>query len=233
MGHNIVDETPLVPVISKAKFDEVAAEFLKQYYPEALETPKAVPILDIAKKKMGLKVFTQYRLSEDFSIFGQMCFTSGLATIYDKDEDEYRDIKVRRGTMFIDPDTYLKRNYGCFNNTVAHECVHWYKHRNYHLYQNAISVGKAVAFKCPIREADEKFQREWDDEDWMEWQANGIAPRILMPREMFIVAANAFIREKHKNGFPGWWVQNRLADLFDVSKQSAGIRMSELGIIID
>lgn len=233
MGHNIVDKTSLVPVISKAEFDDVATEFLEEYYPEALTTPKAVPILDIAKNKMGLKVFTQYRLSEDFSILGQMCFTSGLATIYDKDEDEYRDIKVRRGTMFIDPDTYLMRNYGCFNNTVAHECVHWYKHRYYHLYQNAISNGTAVAFKCPVAEADVKFQHEWDDEDWMEWQANGIAPRILMPKEMFIVAANIFIKERAKNSFPVWWVQNSLADLFDVSKQSAGIRMSELGIIID
>ncbi len=236
MSHNIVEETSLVPGISKAQFDDVAVEFLKEYYPEALETPQAVPILEIAKKKMGLKVYTQYRLSEDFSIFGQMCFTSGLATIYDKEEDEYRDVKVRRGTMFIDPDTYMKRNYGCFNNTVSHECVHWYKHRNYHLYQSAVGNTKSIAFRCPVAESNEEFRREWDDEDWMEWQANGIAPRILMPKDMFILAAKVFMDEGYKqfgNALKPWWLQNKLAAFFNVSKQSAGIRMSELGISID
>ena len=233
MGHNIVDETSLVPVISKAQFDDVATEFLTEYYPEALKTPRAVPIVDIAKNKMGLKILTQYRLSEDFSIFGQMCFTSGLATIYDKDEDEYRDIKVRRGTMLIDPDTYMRRNYGCFNNTVAHECVHWYKHRNYHLHQKAIGNTQTYAFRCPVAEASEEFQQEWDDEDWMEWQANGIAPRILMPKEMFLLAAKILRNEGYKqfgDALKPWWVQNELANIFNVSKQSAGIRMSELGI---
>lgn len=133
MGRNIVESTPLVPVISKVQFDNVATEFLEQYYPDALKTPMAVPIIEIAKKKMGLKIIAEYRLSEDFSIYGQICFSSGLATIYDRDEDEYRDIKVRRGTVFIDPDTIRERNLGCLHNTIAHECVHWYEHRNYYL----------------------------------------------------------------------------------------------------
>jgi hypothetical protein len=93
----------LVPLIRKAQFDDEATAFLIKYCPEAIETPMAVPIADIARNKMGLKVITDVRLSEDFSVFGQMCFTDGLATIYDKDEDEYRYINVDRGTMFVDP----------------------------------------------------------------------------------------------------------------------------------
>ena len=69
---SIVDETPLVPVIHKSEFDDVAAEFLTAYCPEALETPMPVPIMKIARKKLGLIVCTKYRLSEDFSILGQM-----------------------------------------------------------------------------------------------------------------------------------------------------------------
>jgi len=236
MGHNIVEETPLVPVISKAQFDDVAREFLNEYFPQALEAPMRVPIVDIAKNKIGLKVITEYRLSEDFSIYGQICFTSGLATIYDRDEDEYRDLKVRRGTVFIDPDTLRERNIGCMHNTVAHECVHWYKHRNYYLYNNGKDVKRSIAFRCPTEEKDESFQRKWHNEDWMEWQANGIAPRILMPKEMFIRSADSFIREGHElfdDSLPFWWVQNKLAELFDVSKQSAGIRMRELDISVN
>lgn len=29
--------------------------------------------------------------------------------------------------MIIDPDTIVKRNEGCKNNTIAHECFHWHK----------------------------------------------------------------------------------------------------------
>jgi len=61
----------LVPRISKAQFDDEATAFLSKYCPEALETPMAVPIKEIAKRKMGLTILER-RLTEDFSILGQM-----------------------------------------------------------------------------------------------------------------------------------------------------------------
>ena len=100
-----------VPHISKTSFDDKATEFLKKYYPDALVTPMPIPIEDIARKKIGLMIIEE-RLTEDLSILGQMCFTKGLAEIYDKENDEYREILVRGGTMIIDPDT-LRKNLGC------------------------------------------------------------------------------------------------------------------------
>ena len=102
MPSNYVDSKSLVPVIHKCDFDKKATEFLTKYYPQALEKPMAVPIREIAQKKIGLRVFMDYRLTEDFSILGQMCFTNGYVPIYDKEEDEFRDMKVRYGTMFVD-----------------------------------------------------------------------------------------------------------------------------------
>lgn len=231
---SIVDETPLVPVIKKSEFDDVALEFLSEYCPEALETPMPVPIMDIARKKMGLIVCTKYRLSEDFSILGQMCFNSGYVDVYLKETDEYIQLAVRRGTMFIDPDVVELRNQGSFNNTVAHECVHWYKHRNYHLLAHVNDIKKIKKQRCPVAEPDESRKEKWTDEEWMEWQANGIAPRILMPRDMFIQAAGQ-IREElsdiDDSYVLSYTLKNKLADFFQVSKQSAGIRMQELGII--
>lgn len=64
----------LAPCISKAEFDGEAVAFLGRYYPEALETPMAVPIEDVARHRMGLRI-VERRLTEDFSILGQMCFT--------------------------------------------------------------------------------------------------------------------------------------------------------------
>ena len=78
MGSNYIERKSLVPVIPKYKFDDVATEFLEEYCPEALKKPMPVPILDIAKKKMGLRIVADFHLSEDFSVYGQMCFTSGI-----------------------------------------------------------------------------------------------------------------------------------------------------------
>lgn len=231
---NIVDETSLVPVIKKSDFDDVAAEFLTAYCPEALKTPMAVPIMDIARKKLGLIICTKYRLSEDFSILGQMCFNSGYVDVYIKETDEYIQLTVRRGTMFIDPDVVELRNQGCFNNTVAHECVHWYKHRNYHLLAHVNDMKLSNKHRCPVSEPDENCQDKWTDEEWMEWQANGIAPRILMPKNMFIQAADNFRKELSSisNSYVlSYTLKDKLAEFFQVSKQSAAIRMQELEIL--
>ena len=231
MGRNIVEEMSLVPRIRKDQFDDVAAEFLTEYCPDALQKPMAVPIMDIARHKMGLRIITRFRLTEDFSVYGMMCFTSGSVPVYDKEEDEFRDIKVRRGTILIDKDVLEKRNIGCLHNTVAHECVHWYKHRNYHFFNSGAGNDKAIAYRYPVIERDEAFQNEWDDEDWMEWQANGIAPRILMPRQTFETAVEQVCVSIGRTA-PRWVIIERLADLYEVSKQSAGIRCDELGINI-
>lgn len=229
----------LVPIIRRAQFDDEATAFLSKYCHEALETPMAVPIADIARNKMGLTIITDLRLSEDFSIFGQMCFTAGLATIFDKDEEEYRDVKVERGTMFVDPDTYFLRNLGCVNNTIAHEAFHWFRHRNYHTLRNLLDRKQSVACRCPSQDKDEQFTKAWSDEDWMEWQANGIAPRILMPKQTVNAAVEKMLTESRSNPFiaagimkPTQWVVEQLANFYRVSKVSVEIRLSELGISV-
>jgi Zn-dependent peptidase ImmA (M78 family) len=94
-------------------------------------------------------------------------------------------------------------------------------------------IKKSKKQRCPAIEPDENLQDEWTDEDWMEWQANGIAPRILMPKYMFIQAADNFRRELSGIGNSyvlNYKLKDKLAEFFQVSKQSAGIRMQELGI---
>ena len=70
--------------------------------------------------------------------------------------------------------------------------------------------------------------------DWLEWQANGIASAILMPKEMFIQAAESFreeLSEIDNHYVLSYTLKNKLAEFFQVSKQSAGIRMQELEIL--
>ena len=225
------------PHICESDFDKEAFLFLEQYFPEALKQPVAVPILHIARHKMGLRV-VERRLSEDFSILGQMCFTNGLAEIYDKANDEYREVKARYGTMIIDPDTIAKRNEGCKNNTIAHECFHWHKHRDYYIAASVVDKSK-TRIQSPFEGASESNRLAWTDEDWMEWQAKGIAPCILMPLDSFNNMVERLLGEYSNN--PSlrrkWyslhgWVVNSLAMFFKVSKQSAEIRLDKTGYFL-
>ena len=55
-----------------------------------------------------------------------------------------------------------------------------------------------------------------------------------MPKEMFIQAAEVFRKELSEVDNPyvlGYTLKNKLAEFFQVSKQSAGIRMQELEIL--
>ena len=121
-------------------------------------------------------------------------------------------------------------------NTVSHECFHWVKHRNYHIMHGVIDGRTAVAFRCPSDAKNETFKGKWTDEDWMEWQANGIAPRILMPKQTVGIAFERFKLESRNNPFiaanlmpPTCWIIEQMAALYQVSKQSAEIRLKELG----
>jgi hypothetical protein len=225
----------LVPIFRKEDLDREACCFLKKYCPDALEIPMPVPIRQIAEEKMELAIM-EYRLSEDFSVFGEMCFSSGDAEIYDKNNDEFREIHVKSGTMIIDPETYQKRPVGCLNNTLAHECTHWEKHRFCHFIQNILDGGCMVACRCPVEEKSAEDSKAWTDRDWMEWQANSIAPRILMPRETFLPKFDELIQfGRNSRNLEGpsliEWLVNELARFYNVSKQSAAIRMKELELL--
>ena len=155
-----------VPHIWKSELDSEATAFLSKYFPDAIKTPMCVPIEKIATEIMHLKV-VEHHLSEDLSILGQMCFTDGMAEIYDPVNDEYREIFVKAGTMIIDPDTYAKRNLGSKRNTMAHESYHWFRHRRYHLMAAQLDNETRPVYRCPTVPKSESIQTEWTDEDWM------------------------------------------------------------------
>lgn len=227
----------LVPCIAKEQFDDIATDFLKKYCPEALLSPMAIPIETIARDKLNL-IIEHVNITEDLSIYGQIFFTDGVAEVYKPDTDEFILIKVTRGTVFIDSNVFFMRNLGCERNTLAHECLHWFKHRTYHTLQSLIGTEMAVACKCPTDPRAEAKNSQWTDEDWMEWQANGIAPKILMPKDMFHIKAkeNAYLKlfpidSEYSQTYLELAVRE-LADFFNVSKQSATIRLKELGYIL-
>jgi len=166
----------LVPYIHKEEYDTVAAEFLKAANCERCIT-SAVPVdaMKIASA-LGLNV-KSVNLSRDRSIFGRIYFCDDEVEIYN-DSDEPETITVKGKTILVDPLANYLKTLGQLDNTIIHECFHWYKHKKVYelerLYnKDATSIGCLVVggVQGDTRKATE----------WMERQANAITPRIQMP----------------------------------------------------
>lgn len=220
------DKNPFMPFVED--FEAEAETFLRKYCKEVLDSPQATPIREIAQKQMNLDIIDTESLSPDDSIQGAIAFTSGIIEVYDWSSEEYIGYEVTQPTVFLDADIF---NPGRANNTLAHECYHWYKHRAYFRYQNTHHFGFEFAFRC-LTVGQRDRNEQWSDIEKMEWQARTIAPKILMPR----CTVQMLLSKKLGN------VQNRkvqipilkavveeIAETYKVSRQSAAIRVSELG----
>lgn len=212
-----------VPYIPPAEYDKVAQEFLEKYYPQALANPMPVPIEDIAKNEMGLDV-RYVCLSEEQDIYGMTIFTDGAVEIYDPIEGLYDSQVFKSKTVLIDPEAVKKTNSSCKNNTIAHECVHWYKHRLFYKRQQFALPRYAKYCKCRVSQLPDTI----DEENIMESQATGIAPRILMPKSTFIEAAEHLGVAYGKDNRDAI---RALAELYDVSRQSVEIRLEECSLL--
>lgn len=212
----------LLPYIPPSEYDNVATDFLERYFPGAISKPQKVPILEVARNDVGLDV--QFVcLSEESDIYGITIFEDGNVEIYDPEEYLYDTKFFKRKTVLIDPEAVKKTNIGCRNNTIAHECVHWFKHRMYYRMQKFTLPKKAKYCKCSIN----SLNLYNDEEELMEKQAIGIAPRILMPKQSFEEVARSYDNLSENS----WREISEIAEFFDVSKQSVTIRLSECGII--
>ena len=233
-GSGVAASKSIVPIIYRKDLDKEATAFLEKYCPEALEEPMRVPIEDIAREKLGLNVIQGYRITDDFTIFGQICFSSGTVKIYDLFKTSEKEQEVPRGTILIDAYTYWQRNSGCVNNTIAHEVYHWHRHRLYAAIKHILRNEKFIACRCPAEMSYPDEKEEWTDEQRMEWQANNLAPRILMPIETFKTKVEELYQQYNYSDTPLklevlTCIADDLAKFYGVSRQSALIRMTETG----
>lgn len=218
-----------------ADYEKEAEAFLTKYdCADAIDNPRPIPIRDIATRLMSLEIIDTECLSFDGSVQGAIAFTNGIIEVFDWSAEETIGYEVSQPSVFIDADIM---NIGRFNNTLAHECYHWWRHRNYFNYKRNHENGTEFAFRCNrgLSTVGSLIGGEWSDIDKMEWQAKTIAPKILMPRTAFkkkvdhiyqmLLADNPNADRSIVTEF----VIDNIADFFEVSRQSAAIRMYELG----
>lgn len=77
-----------IPMIARENYDGEATAFLQNNCPEVLASPMATPIREIIQNRMKLDLVADKRLSDDFTLFGQICFLPGVISYYDDEKDE-------------------------------------------------------------------------------------------------------------------------------------------------
>lgn len=221
----------LVPIISKDKLDDIASEILTKYYPEVLKSP--IPVdPQVLAKRMGLNIVIR-PLMKDCSVFGQIIFCDTILDVYNEDSGKMESIKALGKTIMVDPANFFLRNLGSVNNTIIHECVHWEKHRKAFELERLYNKD-ATFIRCQtVGGANNRKIRSATD--WMEWQANALAPRLQMPIKPFKEKTRELIQKCRKEiGNVEIvdvleWIIDSLATFFVVSREAAKIRLYDIG----
>ena len=220
----------LVPYIKKTQFDTVAENILRKYCPKALLQPMETNPEELAKK-MGLTVRME-NITKDGSIFGRTFFYDCDAELYNPETDEMYTVPVKAGTIMVDRQAYFMYAIGASHNTIVHECVHWELHKKpialARLYNNSLS-----SIGCEVVGGIAGNTRE--SLDWMEWQANSLAPKIQMPKDMFKKYVDGLIT-KYRREMKEYDIIDVIEPIiseislnFGVSKTAAKIRLLEIG----
>lgn len=218
----------LVPYLYVKDADDVAEQFLKEYCPAALENPMRLPAVEVAAN-MGLEI---YSAPLENNICGKIYFDPATEKIYKKYPLlDLTEANISAGSILIDPDC----KFGTLSNTIIHECVHWKWHRLFF-------EMKKLLTKDPVSMAykesgySNKTGSKATEIDWIEWQANELAPKILMPASMtrkYIKDKFAALRRTtHENVRDAEIFQQTIAStaaFFNVSRSSAKLRAAELG----
>lgn len=217
----------LLPPLDWRDYDSVATEILEVIYPEILDGSAKTGI-DVYKfaNRLGLKIIEPI-IYNDPNFIGRIYFEKDCLEIpVGKDKNDYYTMDVEPGTIIVNPLICLGRK----NNTILHECVHWIIHKDYFQLKKIITESESLYDE--IYEKDSKENRE-SSLEIAECQANRIAPRILMPKDIFVKEL-----KKQKEMLGDYYEKepkaieeliDSLANYFKASKASVKVRMQEVG----
>ena len=222
-----------VPYIKRSEYElyanEILDKFYYKHYPETKGEPKSIDV-NLLAKNMGLTVETRI-ISHDGSIFGQMFFDDVSAKLYNYKTGQYENVNILKDTILVDENAAYLKSYGSKNMTIAHECVHAYYHKKAFLFAQMFNDDLHY-IECNIDGTMNNAEFN-SSAEWMEIQANGLAPYILMPKESFLTRTKELIETYNM------FVDNRLdyiheiiqelSDTFGVSIYAAKKRLIDLG----
>lgn len=229
-------ETYLIPHISPEDLENKAEEIYNKYCSAHYKVNAQFPYEGILQD-LGLTLLeVEFKKS---NIFGRMYFKSAIiddVTYSNKKYSSSNPLEVSSGTMLVSKEHHYMEDYGSLYNTIAHELIHWILHRDFFEIVYLLDTASAQS-SCTVipQNPSKKKSRVHKAIQLVEWQANNLASRIVMPKSWFIDALTLQTNKVPLNFSP--YKGERLflalintADTFGVSKYDAKVRATQLGI---
>lgn len=226
-----------VPILKKGEIDVIGERFVQDFQPEVLTNPSPVDIESFIEFYLGMTPDFQY-LSHNGVYLGMTVFNdTNKVPIYDPVTNRAEYISAKARTVIIDNRLLDKSQRHRFRFTLGHEGGHDIFHSGYFSYnpnQMSLFDDESIApmIQCRLDSgiANRSNSHQWDDHDWMEWQANRLSAAVLMPKSAVELVVRPFIDKLNKPVFRAILVE-KLSDIFDVSLQAATNRLKDLGYI--
>ena len=219
-------------IIGSNRLDDYATKFLNKYCAKALTTPMPLPVEEMLRDaKLTVETAS---LSRNLDVFGCCMLLDGYVRIYDAEKGDYVLTFYPAGTLLFDPDSEWAYGEGCKRNTLIHEMIHWDKDQTYfRILERKNRKAKEDLYPIMCRQSRRNFEppsgkrTKQNEVEWLEWQAHRLAPRVLMPKAMFIKKAEELMNGQTESCDA---LVDALADFFKVSRTSAKIRLIEVEI---
>ncbi|MCD8290999.1 MAG: ImmA/IrrE family metallo-endopeptidase [Prevotella sp.] len=222
-----------VPILSHEDIEKDAEFFIEDYDRDLLTHPGEFDVEKFSELYMDLDLRFHY-LSSYGGVLGVMVFNNDdYVPIYNPENGRAEWYQAERGEMLIE--NSLLSSEHRLRYTVGHEDGHWIYHQNYYRrdpYQMSLFSNMQDSYRA-CRASDLQLGCEDKiinaDHYWMEHQANYFSAALLMPRKtMRIICHDARSR---KGGMMDMIAE--VSDVFNVSRESARIRIEQLGLGIE
>jgi len=191
-------------ILGKNRLDDYASKYLSRVCRKALTMPMPLPVEEIlANEHLTVE---EVSLSRNLDVFGCCLLLDGEVQICDKSTENMKAHNYPAGTILIDPDYIERYGIGAKRNTLIHEALHWEKDKRYFeilQIKNRVASEKLSPIMCRQSETyyDPPMGKNTKENEvrWLEWQAHRLAPRVLMPHEMFKKKALDIIAHPNDN----------------------------------
>ena len=218
----------LVPVIKSVDLPYYVNRFMNKYDIDGI-----VDVDDVVDK-MGLTIIDAFTLKpvKGNRIKGLVCISNGTVEV------EECTLNVHEGTILIDK-SLKDKSLGSYRFVVLHECVHYDLHKEFLTVRkqlmdiNAESSNYETDTPRAIIDDIVKNDNQYSCESKVEWQANNIAGRVLVPSEMLVSELSKkyeeydYFNADNKESILRV-IASDLAELFGASKEEICIRMKQV-----
>ena len=225
-----------VPILSNNGIDSQAEALIADYDPSLLKTPRALDVDDFIENYIGLRLHYTY-LSHKGFIWGRMVFHNTKIIVFDPVKNCANEEAVDGNTIVIDNRLLDEKKEHALRSTAMHECCHAVYHFPYFCLQRQPAIPRQPYTSCEAKNIvgpDRNSGRLLSDIDWIEHQAKYFSAAILMPRKPLVrLCKSTFIRYGISENYLGNEndaLAAYVAKLFNVSCESARIRIRQLGL---